>query len=113
MGQTAIIVTDTCNIDVQSQASVFVLDPIDLQIHPCPVETQVGTKLYLNIRMNAVMTSDDEKESSQVVPISDCSRLQFEINIQDESVYRLVGVQSPFVKSGYAKENACAVLVLG
>lgn len=111
VGHTAVMVTDTRNIDIQSQASVFVLDPIDLQIHPCPVETQVGTKLYLNIRMNALMASDTD-ETPQVLPISDCSRLQFEVSIQDESVYRLVAVQSPFGKSGHAKENSCAVLVL-
>lgn len=46
IGHTEILVTDTRNIDIQSKSLVYVLEPIDLMIQPCPVETQVGTQLY-------------------------------------------------------------------
>lgn len=104
-------------MDIQSKSIVHVIDPIDLQIHPCPVETQVGSKLYLNIKMNAILENNDENgKESKPIPVSDCSRLQFEINILDESVFRVLSIQSPFSKSGMNKhlmDGACAVIVLG
>ena len=67
--------------------------------------------------MHAILGSNEENgKDSRPVPISDCSRLQFEINIQDESVYRVLAVQSPFSKSGMNKhlmKDPCAVIVLG
>ncbi len=40
----------------------------------------------------------------------------FDINIQDESVFRVLSIQSPFSKLGMNKNlmsDACAVIVLG
>ncbi len=90
VGQTSVTVTDTRNIDIHSKAMIYVLDAIDLQIHSCPVETELGTRLYLNVRMHALI------DTGKKVLINDCSRLQFEVNINDESVFRLVTIQSPF-----------------
>lgn len=115
VGHTSVIVTDTRNIDIQAKSLVYVLDPIDLQIHPCPVETQAGTKLYLNVKMNALRGSEEDGDDDKPVVINDCSRMQFEVNIGDESVFKLVSVLSPFAKSGQKSQikDACAVLVLG
>ena len=100
IGVTDICVTDTRNIDIQAKSLVYVLEPIDVQIQPCPVETQVGTQLYLNIRMNAYLN-----ENKNLIHINDCSRLQFEITIQDERIFRVVSIQSPSSVSFILKHN--------
>jgi hypothetical protein len=112
IGLTEIFVSDTRNIDIQAKSLVYVLEPIDLQIQPCPVETQVGTQLFLNVKMSAFLN-----ENKNQVHINDCSRLQFEISIQDERVFRFVSIQSPssLVKQSKRASNddsACAVIVL-
>ena len=83
---------------------VYVLDPIDLQLHACPVETQLGSKLYLSLQMNAIV-------DGHVTPITECSRLYFEVNIQDESIFRFISVQSPNLSDSH-QSTACALLVL-
>ena len=83
---------------------LYVLDPIDLQLHACPVETQLGSKLYLSLQMNAIV-------DGHITPITECSRLYFEVSIQDESIFRFVSVQSPSL-SASQKSAACALLVL-
>ena len=107
IGQTAILVTDTRNIDIQSKSVVHVLEPVDLSIQACPVETQVGTKLYLNVQMNAYLNNADVSKSpwsaDHLMPINDCSRLHFDVSIQDESVFRLVAIQSPQIMADIAK----------
>ena len=111
IGLTEIFVSDTRNIDIQAKSLVYVRVPIDLQIQPCPVETQVGTQLFLNVKMSAFLN-----ENKNQVHINDCSRLQFDVSIQDERVFRFVSIQSPssLVKQSKASndENACAVIVL-
>lgn len=112
-GKTSVVVTDTRNIDIQSKSMVYVLDPVDIQIHSCPVETEVGSKLYLNVKMNAVLEEDGVQT---IVPITDCSKIQFEINIQDENIFRVVNIQSPFVSGVKSQKetikDSCAILVL-
>ena len=105
IGRTNIIVTDTRNIDIESNSTVYVLEPIDLQLQACPVETQLGSKLYLNVQMNARLDS-----SSNLVPISDCSRLSFEVIIKDEDIFKFVSINSPSFDN--PAENSCAVIVL-
>jgi len=90
VGHTPVTVTDTRNTDIQSKSNIYVLDAIDLQVHSCPVETELGSKLFLNVKMNALA------DSGKTVAINDCSRLQFEVSVQDESVFRFVTIQSPF-----------------
>jgi hypothetical protein len=107
VGHTSILVSDTRNIDIQSKSLVYVLEPVDLGLQACPVETQAGSKLYVNVQMNAELTNPEmlawSSSQERVMPINDCSRLHFTVNIQDESVFRLVGVQSPQVMAGIAK----------
>ena len=114
IGLTDIFVSDTRNIDIQAKSLVYVLEPIDLQIQPCPVETQVGSQLYLNVKMNAFLN-----ENKNQVHVNDCSRLQFEITIQDERVFRFVSIQSPSSSTEKPSsrrpsidDTACAVIVL-
>lgn len=42
LGQTVVAVTDVRNTDIQAKSIVYVLEPIDLAIQACPVETQVN-----------------------------------------------------------------------
>jgi nuclear pore complex protein Nup210 len=108
IGRTNIIVTDTRNIDIESNSTVYVSEPVDLKLQACPVETQLGTKLYLNVQMNAQLDS-----SSNLVPISDCSRLPIEVTIKDESIFKFVSINSPSSLDNYSPvENSCAVIVL-
>ncbi len=80
IGRSNIVVTDTRNIDIEASSIVYVLEPVDLQLQACPVETQSGNKLYLNVQMNAILNSNgNEQNSENLVPINDCSRLQFEV----------------------------------
>ncbi len=107
VGHTSILVSDMRNIDIQSKSIVYVLEPIDLSIQACPVETQVGNKLYLNVQMNAELSNPEmlawPSSHDRVMPINDCSRLQFDVSIQDESVFRLVAVQSPQIMASISK----------
>lgn len=100
LGSTSILVTDSRNIDIQSKSTIYVLEPIDLQLLACPVETKQGTQLNLNIKMNAIL------ENGQTHPISDCSRLKFDIFIHNEAIFRFIQVQPS------KSPDACAVLVL-
>ena len=125
LGKSQILVSDTRNIDIHAKSLVYVLDPVDMHLLGCPVETQTGNKLYVNIEMNALLNSVDESDVNELslassgrklIPISDCSRLKFEIRIKDESIFRFVAVQSPSSVQAVAKnhpvKNACAVIVL-
>ena len=115
IGQTSILVTDTRNTDIQARSEVHVLEPVDLQLLACPVETQAGSKLYLSVRMNALLANtQDDSAPPRLVPITDCSRLSFRIAVKDEQVFRFVSVQSPSAvsKLNPAVRDACAVLVL-
>ncbi len=107
VGHTSILVSDMRNIDIQSKSIVYVLEPIDLSIQACPVETQVGNKLYLNVQMNAELSNPEmlswSTSQDRVMPINDCSRLHFDVSIQDESVFRFVAVQSPQIMAGISK----------
>lgn len=42
IGQTVVPVTDVRNTDIQAKSIVYVLEPVDLAIQACPVETQVN-----------------------------------------------------------------------
>jgi len=108
VGLTEILVTDTRNIDILAKSLVYVLEPIDLQILTCPVETQVNTQLYLNVKMNAFYPNKNNK-----VHINDCSRLQFDVTIHDEKIFKYVSVESPSkFKSIQVDDTACAIIVL-
>lgn len=41
LGHTVVAVTDVRNTDIQAKSLVYVLEPIDLAVQACPVETQV------------------------------------------------------------------------
>lgn len=129
LGQTVVLVTDTRNIDIQARALVYVLEPVDLSLQACPVETQVGKRLYLNIQMNTYVNTADLTQSQsssswqsqtggqeRLMPINDCSRLQFDVNIYDPTVFRLVSIESPSSVASSVKDHptqdACAVVVL-
>ena len=60
------------------------------------------------------MAASGEGEAPErLVAVSDCSRVQLRVHIQDEAVFALVAVLSPFDKAASARGDACAVLVLG
>lgn len=42
LGQTTVTVTDVRNTDIQAKSIIYVLEPVDLAIQACPVETQVN-----------------------------------------------------------------------
>lgn len=48
VGQTTVTVNDVRNTDIQAKSIVYVLEPIDLAIQACPVETQVTVDSFLN-----------------------------------------------------------------
>jgi hypothetical protein len=126
LGHSAILVTDARNQDIQARASVYVLEPVDLAIQSCPVETQVNTRLRVNIQMNAIVNpsawtaDDDDAEattvaSTHIMPITDCSRLKFDVTIQDETVFKFVGIEatkSSKTSSDNEAASSCAVVVL-
>ena len=125
LGKSQVLVSDTRNIDIFAKSLVYILEPVDLQLLGCPVETQLGNKLYVNIEMNANLNSIDESDIAELslgafgqklVPISDCSRLKFEVIIKDEKMFRFLGIQSPSAihasNKNHPIKNACAVIVL-
>ena len=124
LGKSQILVSDTRNIDIFAKSLVYILEPVDLQLQACPVETQMGNKLYVNIEMNANLNNLDESElrdfalasAKKVAPIHDCSRLKFDLKIKDERMFKFVSIQSPSAMSTIAKshptKNACAVIIL-
>jgi hypothetical protein len=125
VGKSQILVSDTRNIDIYAKSLVYILEPVDLQLLGCPVETQLGNKLYVNIEMNANLNSIDESDITELslgssgrklIPISDCSRLKFDVKIKDEQMFRFLGIQSPSVihssNKNHPIKNACAVIVL-
>ncbi len=111
LGKTEILVTDARNSEIRARSFVHVLEPVDLSLIACPVETQLGQKLLINIQMNALLKQNDQKEAAQFMPISDCSRLKFDISVQDESVFRVVSVQSPELNTKNGLDS-CASIVL-
>ena len=87
VGLTPVLVTDTRNVDIQARALVYVLEPTDLRLHACPVETHSGSRLLVRIRMNAEMREDSDAADAgggarRIVPVNDCSRLQFEVSMR-------------------------------
>ena len=125
LGKSQILVSDTRNIDIYAKSLVYILEPVDLQLLGCPVETQLGNKLYVNIEMNANLNSIEESDITELslgssgrklIPISDCSRLRFEVKIKDEKMFRFLGIQSPSnvhaTNKNHPIKNACAVIVL-
>jgi hypothetical protein len=108
VGKTQIQVTDTRNSDIKAYSMVYVVEPIDVQLLACPVETNVGNTLRLNIKMNSYL--NENNSDMKLTPITDCSRLQFEINIKDESIFKFVSIQPHPDKN--ANLGICAQLVL-
>jgi hypothetical protein len=62
---------------------VYVLKPVDLGLQACPVETQAGSKLY--VQLNAKLTNPEmlalSSSQGRVMSINDCSRFHFTVNI--------------------------------
>ena len=90
-----------------------------------PLKLNLGNKLYVNIKMNANLNSIDESDITELslgssgrklIPISDCSRLKFDVKIKDEQMFRFLGIQSPSAihssNKNHPIKNACAVVVL-
>lgn len=67
--------------------------------------------------MNAYVPGSIENPENTppiLMPITDCSRLAFDVTILDESIFKFVGIQSPSQtkRSHHSNENACAVIVV-
>lgn len=71
----------------------------------------------MNAQVNAASIQDDDLHiigaaGSRLMPINDCSRLKFDIQIKDESVFKFVSIESPSSVQDGAGVDACAVIVL-
>ncbi|CAF0812330.1 unnamed protein product [Brachionus calyciflorus] len=101
IGQTKILVTDQRNFDINAESKILVLEPNELYIEPCPVETHVKTKLDLNIKMNGL------DETNSLRRITDCSKIKFTVLIENEEIFKYVKVTTPEKDS-----ESCARLIL-
>ena len=54
--------------------------------------------------------SDSTPTGSTIMPITDCSRLPFDVSILDESVFKFISIQSP--TSTRSTDSSCAIVVL-
>lgn len=59
------------------------IEPSDMKFTPCPVEAYVGETLDLPLKIIGVMN----KETNEVVTLSDCSQFDLAVNIENHNVF--------------------------
>ncbi|RNA04377.1 nuclear pore membrane glycoprotein, partial [Brachionus plicatilis] len=101
LGESKILVNDQRNFDIKSESKVMVVEPVGIFLDPCPVEALVKSRLEINVKMNGLM------QDGSMVSINDCSKISFNVRIQDETVFKHIEV----VAADRMGEN-CAKIIL-
>ena len=97
--ESQVFVYDQKNANIQAFSRVLLLEPIELNILKCPIETNVNKSLNIKIQMFAIHNGDK-------VLITDCSKLNFKIWLQNENVFKLIKIDSP------TDSSSCAIISL-
>ncbi|RNA36717.1 nuclear pore membrane glycoprotein [Brachionus plicatilis] len=79
----------------------MVVEPVGIFLDPCPVEALVKSRLEINVKMNGLM------QDGSMVSINDCSKISFNVRIQDETVFKYIEV-----KAADTMEENCAKIIL-
>jgi hypothetical protein len=87
-GHAHVEVNDNKNIEIKSKTNVHILKPHTLDIVPCPIETMTGHALKLNLKMTALDT-----ETGSLLTVSNCSKIQFKITIENEAIFKLIKIE--------------------
>ena len=102
VGQALVVCRDARSADIEASASIVVVEPLDLQLHVCPVESELGHTLLVSVKMSG----------AGAVPINDCSRLAFDVSVRDDAVFRFVSVRSVPLGAASGGDAACALIEL-
>ncbi|RNA20580.1 nuclear pore membrane glycoprotein [Brachionus plicatilis] len=86
---------------LKEKSKVMVVEPVGIFLDPCPVEALVKSRLEINVKMNGLM------QDGSMVSINDCSKISFNVSIQDETVFKYIEV----VAADRMGEN-CAKIIL-
>ncbi|XP_026532928.1 nuclear pore membrane glycoprotein 210 [Notechis scutatus] len=83
IGVSVIHARDVQNPLHHGEMKVYVIEPSDMKFTPCPVEAHVGQTLDLPLKIIGVMN----KETNEVVTLSDCSQFDLVVNIENHDVF--------------------------
>uniref|UniRef100_A0A8C7E6N4 Nucleoporin 210 n=1 Tax=Naja naja TaxID=35670 RepID=A0A8C7E6N4_NAJNA len=83
IGVSVIHARDVQNPLHHGEMKVYVIEPSDMKFIPCPVEAHVGQTLDLPLKIIGVMN----KETNEVVTLSDCSQFDLVVNIENHDVF--------------------------
>ncbi|KAL7986057.1 hypothetical protein Chor_011223, partial [Crotalus horridus] len=83
IGVSVIRARDVQNPLHHGEMKVYVIEPSDMKFTPCPVEAYVGETLDLPLKIIGVMN----KETNEVVTLSDCSQFDLAVNIENHNVF--------------------------
>ncbi|ETE69030.1 Nuclear pore membrane glycoprotein, partial [Ophiophagus hannah] len=85
IGVSVIHARDVQNPLHHGEMKVYVIEPSDMKFTPCPVEAHVGQTLDLPLKIIGVMN----KETNEVVTLSDCSQFDLVVSIENHDVFSL------------------------
>ena len=95
-------VHDQKNSFINAASRVLLLEPVQLDIMKCPIETNINKTINIRIQMHAI---HNEKK----LPITDCSKLNFKIWLQNENIFKFLKVDSKLDHESI-NDDSCAVI---
>ena len=97
--ESFVFVYDQKNANINAASRVLLVEPTQLDILKCPIETKINKTINIRLQMHSI-------HRGEKLLVSDCSKLNFKIWLQNENIFKFIKIDAS------SDPTSCAIVNL-